>query len=249
MTQAISCSAGWEESWSVPSSAFVSSGSKLASHRGSTDHVKDFIFVAGSAILSVSIGLNALTSHGTCTVAFVAVAALAAFSFASIRTLSRISWLAALGIVSILVSIFTVTIAVSVQDRPSAAPPTVPFTPDFKLVGDPSFARAMQGVATIIFAFSGTPAFFPIAAEMKNPNHFTRSMLICQSVVFATYTIIGVVVYYNCGSYVTSPALGSAGTLMKKVCYGIGLPGLLVTSMIVCHVSHRSLNLVSAHFG
>lgn len=169
-----------------------------------------------------------------------AVAAVAAFGFSSIRTLSKISWLAAVGIVSILVSIFTVTIAVGVQDRPSAAPQTGPFVPDFKLVGNPSFAQAMQGVATIIFAFSGSPAFFPIAAEMKNPNHFTRSMIICQSTVFATYTIIGVIVYYFCGSFVTSPALGSAGPAMKKICYGLGLPGLLVTAMIVCHVGISS---------
>lgn len=95
----------------------------------------------------------------------------------------------------------------------------------------------MSAVAMIIFAFSGTPAFFPIAAEMKNPKHYTRSMLVCQATVTTVYLVIGVVVYYYCGSYVASPALGSAGPLMKKVCYGIALPGLFVTQMIVCHVS------------
>lgn len=95
----------------------------------------------------------------------------------------------------------------------------------------------MSAVATIIFAFSGTPAFFPIASEMKEPRHYARSMLICQATVFTVYLVVGVVVYYFCGSYVASPALGSAGTLMKKVCYGIALPGLLVTEMIACHVS------------
>lgn len=108
----------------------------------------------------------------------------------------------------------------------------------------------MSAVAMIVFAFSGTPAFFPIAAEMRNPRHYTRSMLICQAIVTTVYLVIGVVVYYYCGSYVASPALGSAGALMKKVCYGIALPGLLVTEMIVSHVSllqpaiqgeHRSL--------
>lgn len=89
----------------------------------------------------------------------------------------------------------------------------------------------------IIFAFSGTPAFFPIAAEMKNPKHYTRSILVCKATVTTVYLVIGVVVYHYCGSYVASPALGSAGPLMKKVCYGIALPGLFVTQMIVCHVS------------
>jgi amino acid transporter len=130
-----------------------------------------------------------------------------------------------------------VTIAVGVQDRPAAAPQTGSFTPNVKVVADPSFAELMSAVAMIIFAFSGTPAFFPIAAEMRNPKHYTRSMLICQATVTTVYLVIGIVVYYYCGSYVASPALGSAGPLMKKVCYGIALPGLLVTEMIVSHVS------------
>lgn len=95
----------------------------------------------------------------------------------------------------------------------------------------------------IIFAFSGTPAFFPIMAEMKNPKHYFRSMFICQTTVCTIYLVIGVVVYYYCGSYVTSPALGSAGPLMKKVCYSIAFPGLLVTGMIVSHVSMPSHNI------
>jgi hypothetical protein len=48
--------------------------------------------------------------------------------------------------------------------------------------------------------------------------------------------VIGVVVYYYCGSYVASPALGSAGVTMKKVCYGLALPGLLATTTITIHV-------------
>ena len=51
------------------------------------------------------------------------------------------------------------------------------------------------------------------------------------------YIAIGVVVYYYCGSYVASPALGSAGVLMKKVCYGLALPGLLASVVLVTHVS------------
>lgn len=72
---------------------------------------------------------------------------------------------------------------------------------------------------------------------MKNPKHYPRSMLICQATVFTVYLVVGVVVYFFCGSYVASPALGSAGPLIKKICYGIALPGLLVTEMIACHVS------------
>lgn len=47
---------------------------------------------------------------------------------------------------------------------------------------------------------------------------------------------MGVVVYYFCGQYVASPAMGSAGPLLKKICYGIAIPGLGVSSLIVTHL-------------
>jgi hypothetical protein len=88
----------------------------------------------------------------------------------------------------------------------------------------------------MVFAYAGTPAFFSIISEMRNPRNYTKSMVVCQSTVTAVYTAIGIVVYYYCGSYVASPALGSAGDLMKRVCYGLALPGLLVSTLILLHV-------------
>ena len=72
---------------------------------------------------------------------------------------------------------------------------------------------------------------------MRDPKQYTRSLIICQTTVTVTYVVIGIVVYYFCGSFVASPALGSAGVTMKKICYGLALPGLLVTVTIVSHVS------------
>lgn len=53
-------------------------------------------------MLGVSIGLNAISSHGTCTAVFVAVAAVIGFGLASIQTLSKISILAWIGLICIL---------------------------------------------------------------------------------------------------------------------------------------------------
>lgn len=93
-------------------------------------------------------------------------------------------------------------------------------------------------MSSIVFAYAGTPAFFSIVSEMREPRHYTRSLVICQSVVTATYIAIGCVVYYFCGSYVASPALGSAGPTVKKISYGFALPGLLMTTLLVIHVSY-----------
>lgn len=129
-----------------------------------------------------------------------------------------------------------VTIAVGVQDRPPTAPQTGPWTPDYKITAAPSFASAISAVSTILFAFSGTPGFFSIISEMRNPKDYTRAMIISQTFTTVLYAVIGIVVYYYSGSYVASPALGSAGGLVKKICYGIALPGLIVTMTIVSHV-------------
>ena len=132
--------------------------------------------------------------------------------------------------------VLTLTISVGVEDRPAAAPQTGPWKSDFKLFQSPSTADAFAALSSIVFAYAGTPAFFNIVAEMRDPRHYTRSLAICQGTMTAVYITIGCVVYYYCGSYVASPALGSAGKTMKKVSYGLALPGLIVTTMLYVHV-------------
>ncbi|KXH61465.1 transmembrane amino acid transporter [Colletotrichum salicis] len=205
-------------------------------------------------MLSISIALNALSMHATCTAVFVAVAAIIGFGFSSLRTLGRISWLAWVGVTSIIVagkptsflprnwwhltasSVLTVTIAVGLQDRPAAAPKDVPWKSDFKLVGSPAFAEAIAAISALVFSYTGTPAFFSIVAEMCEPNHYTRALILCQSVVTLVYVAVGAVVYYYCGFYVSSPALGSAGPSVKKVAYRLGLPGLIVSAAVLFHL-------------
>ena len=59
------------------------------------------VFVAGAGMLSLSVCLNALSLHGTCTAVFVAVAAVAAGLIASIQTLGKIKFIGWAGVVSI----------------------------------------------------------------------------------------------------------------------------------------------------
>ncbi|KAE8135115.1 transmembrane amino acid transporter protein-domain-containing protein [Aspergillus pseudotamarii] len=201
-----------------------------------------WIFCSGSGLLSTSIGLNAVSAHGTCTAVFVAVASIVSFSLASIRTLGKMKWAAWAGVASVFTAVMIATIAVGIQERPSAAPKgDGPWVSDYKLVGNPSFVEAITAVSSIVFAYAGTPGFFPIAAEMRDPSQYTRSLLICQTALTSIYIAIGTVIYYYCGSYVASPALGSAGTLIKKVAYGIALPGLVASTVIVLHFSSKYL--------
>ncbi|KAF2123364.1 hypothetical protein P153DRAFT_304068 [Dothidotthia symphoricarpi CBS 119687] len=199
-----------------------------------------WIFVAGSGMLGISTALNALSSHGACTAIFVAVAAIIGFGLGSIQTLGKISWLAWIGVVSILSAILILTVSVGLQDRPADAPVTPgPFKSDYELFAHPKAADAFASLSSIVFAYAGTPAFFNIVSEMREPHHYTRALIVCQSTMTAVYIAIGVVVYYFCGSYVSSPALGSAGHTMKKVCYGIALPGLMVSTTLFVHFAAK----------
>lgn len=123
-----------------------------------------------------------------------------------------------------------------IQDRPASAPSEGPWKSDYEIVAEPSFTSAIQGISTFIFAYSGAPLFFPIACEMRDPRQYPKALWLCQAVVTATYVTIGVVVYYYCGSYVASPALGSAGRTIQMVAYGIALPGLFVSATLSTHV-------------
>lgn len=133
--------------------------------------------------------------------------------------------------------VIIVIVAVGVQDRPTTAPQTGVWVSNYKLFNSPSFTQAISSVSTLIFAYAGTPGFFPIAEEMRDISRYGWSVLICQGAVTAMYIVTGCVIYYYCGSYVASPALGSAGTLVKKVAYGISLPGILMSTILLIHVS------------
>ncbi|KAF5009145.1 hypothetical protein FDECE_4589 [Fusarium decemcellulare] len=194
------------------------------------------ICIAGSGMIGISIALNTLSTHATCTAVFVAVACIVAFITASVRTLDRVSWLAWIGLVTLVSAIFVVTVAVGVQDRPDTAPQEGDWESDYKLFNNPNFADAIAAISAFVFAYAGTPVFFPIAAEMREPRHYKKALFLCQAVVTVTYIVVGIVVYYYCGTYVASPALGSAGKSIKKISYGLALPGLIVSACLYTHV-------------
>ncbi|KHN99042.1 Amino acid transporter, transmembrane [Metarhizium album ARSEF 1941] len=200
-------------------------------------------FAAAAAMIGISVALNALSTHGACTAVFVVVAAVFGFTFASIQTLGKISALAWIGVTSIVVAVFTVTIAVGVRGAPHAPSKDLqgPWKSNYELFKHPSFSDALGAITTLVFAYAGTPTFFSIASEMRDPKHYTKALVVCQTVITLAYIVVGVVVYYFCGSHVASPALGSAGPVIKKVAYGIALPGLLVTDLLLIHLAAKSI--------
>lgn len=59
---------------------------------------------------------------------------------------------------------------------------------------------------------------------MKEPRDFPKAIAMLQGFEICLYVVTAVVVYYYTGDSVESPALGSAGPVLKKVAYGIAIP-------------------------
>lgn len=76
-------------------------------------------------------------------------------------------------------------------------------------------------------------------SEMRNPKDYKKAVLVCMGLVTAAYLSFSLVVYWYCGQWVASPSLGSAGPLIKKAAYGVGLIGLCVSGALYVHVSAK----------
>lgn len=76
-------------------------------------------------------------------------------------------------------------------------------------------------------------------SEMRNPREYSKAVNWCMGLVTAAYLSFSLVVYRWCGKWVASPSLGSAGPMVKKISYGVGLIGLCVSGALYVHVSAK----------
>jgi len=100
------------------------------------------------------------------------------------------------------------SIAVTTLNRPAAAPQTGDFDLGYYAIAHPTFIAGMSASATIFISSSGSSAFLPVIAEMKNPRDYKKALLMCMSLVNASYLTFRLVVYKWCGQWVASPSLG-----------------------------------------
>ncbi|RAH47862.1 putative neutral amino acid permease [Aspergillus brunneoviolaceus CBS 621.78] len=205
--------------------------------------VMTYVITAASGVIGVSAAFNALSLHSLCTVWFSVIATVIIALCASVRKFSHIGWLTWVGFFSILAAVFIIVIGVTTLDRPSAAPQEGPFDLGYHLVGHPTFAAGITASSTIFVSSSATSAFLPVIAEMRPPTAraYRKAVALCMSFVTASYLTFSLVLYHYCGKWVASPALGSAGPVLKRVAYGIALPGLLVSGALYVHVAAKYL--------
>jgi hypothetical protein len=104
-----------------------------------------------------------------------------------------------------------------------------------------SFSAGVKASATIMGPSSGTSAFLPVIAEMRNPKEYRKALYACMKFVTATYTIFLLIVYRYCGKWVTSPSLGSASGVVKKVPYSIAFFGLVIPGCLYLQICAKYL--------
>lgn len=206
-------------------------------------YLLSWLLCVGLAVLALGTAFNAITRHGTCTVAFNVISFLICTATGSIRKIHGLGIILWVGFVSALVSVLMVVIAVTLHDRPAAAPQTGDFELGFQAlppVGT-TFAQAWAASIAIYASSSNTCGYLPVISEMRRPEDFFKSLWVCEAFVTAAYLSLATVVYAYCGKWVTSPSLGSAGETIKIAAYAVALPGLVAVGMICVHVPAKSI--------
>lgn len=202
-----------------------------------------WLLCVGLAVLAIGTALNAITSHGTCTVAFNVVAFIISTAAGSIRKIHGLGIILWIGFVSALASVLMVVIAVAIRSRPAYAPKTGPYDLGFQAAAPAgtTFAQAWAASIAIYASSANTCGYIPVMSEMRRPQDFFRSLYVSSAFVNAAYLSLAMVMYAYAGKWVTSPSLGSAGPTIKLAAYAVALPGLIAVGMICVHVPAKTL--------
>jgi hypothetical protein len=190
----------------------------------------NLVLICSSANITMSIALNTLSDHALCTVAFMAFPHLVCWLLCLPRKFTfaaAMSWICTVSIVS---AVLIVMIALGVAGP--RAPPG--FEAKIVLVGKPTFVEAVNAILNIAFSFAGTQSFLSVMAEMRDASRdFPPALYMQKSFEVVVYIVVACVIYGLAGDAVTSPALGSAAIVPAKIAYGILLPSVLGTGLVI----------------
>lgn len=200
-----------------------------------------YSLVYAASLLTFSIALNTLSEHAACTMIWVTIGAVVTFILGTMtRTMKVMSWCGYVGLSSVFISAWVVAIACLTQSTPEAAPKGVPVDKAITAVATgKSFHAIASAIGVQLLSLCGTAAYFNIHSEMRDQKQYNKSLFMGQGFVIVNYIILACMIYGKVGVYVTSPALGSAGPLFKKIGYGIALPGLVFTCFFHAHIAGK----------
>lgn len=223
-----------------------------------------FVFIMGSHILTFSVMMNAVTGHATCTVVFMVVGTVLSLVFTLPRTLKNLSYYSIASFVSIIAAVLITMIGVSItQPGLHLDTSSGDWVRQVRLfpAPDTEFHEAFLAMANMVFAYAGHVAFFSFISEMKNPRDFPKALALLQVSDISMYIVTAVVVCkstskthdgnrtntdrsrtdYYAGNTVSSPALDSAGPLIRKIAYGVAIPTIVIAGVVNGHEAVKYL--------
>lgn len=200
-------------------------------------YIFTWVICIGVTSLALAIALNAVSKHATCSIVFGLVSYLAVAGVASIRKIHQLGWVTWVGFITVVAAVMIVVIAVTIPDRPAAAPQTGDFDLGFSAVPPEgtTFAAAWAASLAIFASSANTSGFVPVISEMRRPQDYYKSLAACMTWITSSYLAFGLVMYRWCGKWVASPALGSAGPTIKIVAYAIAIPGKHEFALLARH--------------
>ncbi|PWY69113.1 hypothetical protein BO70DRAFT_322909 [Aspergillus heteromorphus CBS 117.55] len=185
------------------------------------------IFIMGSHIVTFTVMMNTITDHGTCSIVFSVVAMVICLVLSLPRTIKNLTYISTASFISIFTAVMITMIGVGVQYKGGQ---------NISITTDTNLYTAFSGVTQIMFAYCAHVAFFGLIAEMEEPKDFAKALCLLQCFEIALYVTAAIVIYYFVGNGVDSPALGSAGPVLKKVAYGIAIPTIIGAGVVNGHV-------------
>ncbi|KAF7586664.1 hypothetical protein BBP40_008513 [Aspergillus hancockii] len=185
------------------------------------------IFIMGSHIVTFTVMMNTITDHGTCSIVFSIVGMLICLVLSLPRTIKNMTYISIASFLSIFTAVMITMIGVGVQYKGGT---------NIYATQETNLYHAFTAVTNIVFAYCAHVAFFGLIAEMEDPKDFTKSLCLLQGFEIVLYVVAAVVIYYYVGTGVASPALGSAGPVLKKVAYGIAIPTIIGAGVVNGHV-------------
>jgi hypothetical protein len=192
--------------------------------------ILNLVLICASANITMSVALNTLSNHALCTVAFMAFPHLVCWMLCLPRKLTFAALMSWVCTVSIVAAVLIVMIALGVEGP--RAPPG--FDVKITLVGKPTFIETVNALLNVAFAFAGNQSFLNVMAEMRDASKdFPPALFMQKSFEVVIYVIVACVIYGLAGDAVTSPALGSAAEIPAKIAYGILIPSVLGTGLVI----------------
>ncbi|UPK94859.1 hypothetical protein LCI18_005794 [Fusarium solani-melongenae] len=185
------------------------------------------IFVAASAIVTLSIALNTISSHATCTVVFIFVACAACFLLCLPRTTKFVSNLGVPNAVSVLAASILVMISLGIKG-PRQVDSIDDWHRDIVVIGHPSFRDGLNACLKIVFAYAANLSF-----------DFKFCLAFLEGSCITLYSAFAIIFYCLGAEYTTSPILGATSSTPAKAAYGVVLPAIYSTGLAYGHIGAK----------